>query len=356
MKVLHVITSLRTGGAERLVLDLTAKMREAGIETDIAVFDGTQTPLMDEARKREINPIILGTGYRSMYDPRHVIRLGKIIGKYDLVNTHNYTPQIFTALASGRRGKPVIVTTEHNTDNRRRGNMLFRIPDHIMYRRYDSVICCSEPVRSNMADYLGTQEKMVTIANGINLTPFLTIPENSGHNGRKNILMVAAFRPQKDHLTALRALSLLPAEVGMTFAGEGETMDAVKAEASRLGLDNRVTFAGNITDIPGACREADAMLLSTRYEGLSLSSIEAMASGRPFVATDVNGITENTGDGALLVPPGSPREMAEALRLTLYDPGFARSLGEKGRRQAQRFDISTTTKLYISHYQTLLAK
>lgn len=142
----------------------------------------------------------------------------------------------------------------------------------------------------------------------------------------------------------------------MTFAGEGETMDAVKAEASRLGLDNRVTFAGNITDIPGACREADAMLLSTRYEGLSLSSIEAMASGRPFVATDVNGITENTGDGALLVPPGSPREMAEALRLTLYDPGFARSLGEKGRRQAQRFDISTTTKLYISHYQTLLAK
>lgn len=359
MKVLHVITSLRTGGAERLVVDLTRHMRRAGIETDIAVFDGTEQPLFAKAVSNGLHPIVLGRGLKDIYNPLHILRLRKLLGSYDIVHSHNYSAQLFTAVAKSlTKSHTLLVTTEHNTSTRRDNSGLWHTIDRCMYRRYAIVFCCSEAVRTACLTKFGLSSAnslFVTVPNGIDLAPFLALPSGPRNNDRKNILMVAAFRPQKDHITALRALSLLPENVRMTFAGEGETFGSVRHECHRLGLDSRVTFAGNVADIPSLYIKADAALLSTRHEGLSLSSLEAMASGTPFVSTDVPGITENVGDGAMLVPPSDPQALADALWRVISDTELAHSLAERGRYQARKFDIINTVNLYLSHYQNLLA-
>lgn len=165
--------------------------------------------------------------------------------------------------------------------------------------------------------------------------------------------MVSAFRPQKDHLTALRALAMLPDRFRLTLAGDGELRGQVSCETGRLGLTGRVTFTGNVADVPALYRDADIALLCTHHEGMSLSIIEAMASGRPLVASDVEGVRENVGDGAILVPGADPGALADAiLALDSSDELRART-GMQGRRQARRFDIDTTAQKYITLYKSI---
>ena len=116
MKILHVITSLRTGGAEKLVIEIVPRLMQKGHQVDVALFDGIDTPFKKELVKCGCNIYDWG---RSMYNPWCIIRLIRIMKKYDVVHTHNTYPQLYLAIArifvKGR-----IVTTEHSTNNRRR--------------------------------------------------------------------------------------------------------------------------------------------------------------------------------------------------------------------------------------------
>ena len=149
---------------------------------------------------------------------------------------------------------------------------------------------------SSLLNYLGPEfaDRTSVIENGIDLSTYSAAASGTpAASNETDILMVAAFRPQKDHLTALRALPLLPSETTLSFAGEGSTRLQIEAEVRRLGLEKRVRFLGPVSNVAERLQAAGIALLSTHYEGLSLSSIEAMASGTPLVAAD------GSGDGAV---------------------------------------------------------
>lgn len=343
MKVLQVITSLRIGGAERLALELVKGLRARGEECNLVIFDGTRTHLLDEAENFGIRPIILGSGSRAMYSPANIFTLRTLMQGYDIVHTHNFPAQLFTAL--GRKGNcPVLVTTEHNTTNRRRGRLAGRLVDKYMYARYACVICCGEGVRGEFVSRY-PEIPATLIPNGIDLAPYLSLPAPRG----KNILMVSAFRPQKDHATALRALALLPRDVTLTFAGDGQTRTAAEQLCRELGLTDRVKFTGNVSDIPSLYADAAVALLSTHYEGFSLTTIEALASGRPLVASDVPGVRENVGDASILVPEGDAEAMANAIKAVIEG-----KISRNGREKAKEFDIRNTINQYIDNYKSLI--
>lgn len=353
MKILHVITSLRTGGAEKLVCDLLPIMRDYGHTVELAVFDGTPTHLLTTLKEQNIKVHILGKGLRSIYNPLNITRLRALSGGVDIVHSHNTSAQLFTALAAP--AGVALVTTEHNTDNRRRRHSWMRPFDLRLYRCYDAIACCSEAVAASLLSYLGPDfaEKTMVIENGIDLDDFTTCDTVTKET---DILMVAAFRPQKDHLTALRALTMLPSEVTLSFAGEGVTRPQVEAEVRRLGLENRVRFLGSVSDVPHRLHTAKIALLSTHYEGLSLSSIEAMASGTPLVASDVRGIREVCAGAALLFPNGDAKALAEILDRLLKNPDLRSETATRCRTRATRFDIRTTARSYLSLYESLLRK
>ena len=136
LKVLQIITSLRTGGAERVVVDLAKQFRESGDDVAILLLDGTRTPMLEEAETAGIEVHALSKGWRAMRNPllffpllRHLRR-----NRYEVVHTHNTACQMLVALASCI--VPLhLVTTEHNTDNRRRRWRGFQAVDRWIGRR-----------------------------------------------------------------------------------------------------------------------------------------------------------------------------------------------------------------------------
>lgn len=358
MRILHIITSLRSGGAERLVVDLLPRFRAHGHEVELLLFDGTRTPLLESIEAEGIPASALGTGAFHMHDPLSLPRLKRFLRRrrFDIIHTHNTPCQLLAALASPEDGT-VLVTTEHNTFNRRRDWRWFRSMDRWMYGRYTFIACVGEQTRINLLDVLGEsfEDKTAVIANGIDFSRFAPARsvryDKSARDGKHIILMVAAFRPQKDHSTLLKAMAQLPEEYELWLAGEGETLAACEKLARSLSLGGRVRFLGARADVPELVAQAEVLVLSSHYEGMSLSSIEGMASGRPFIASDVEGLRDVVGGAGLLVPHEDANALAGSIRRVCEDAALYSSVLEACLSRAAGFDIDSTARAYEKVYE-----
>ena len=363
LKILHVITSLRTGGAERLVADMLPRMRERGHDVELVVFDGTVTPLYRQLERQNIKIHPLACGAAQMRNPMHIFRLKEYLDcdRFDIVHTHNTSCQLLTALAAGKNA-PILVTTEHNTFNRRRNWRWYGPVDRWMYSRYDHVICVGEQTRRNLSERLAGCAELTEISvvpNGIALEAVseakpdksLRMPDETG---RKVVIMVSAFRAQKDQPTLIRAMQHLPDDYRLWLAGDGVARSSCEALAAEMNLSERVRFLGVRDDVPALMASADVVVLSSHYEGMSLASIEGMAAGKPFIASDVEGLCEVAGGAALLFPHRDHRRLAELIRRVCEDDSLRAEVIAGCRERAMRYDIGHTVDGYEKIYTNLV--
>ena len=363
MKILHIITSLRLGGAERLVTDLLPRLRDRGHRVELLLFDGTRTPLYEQLEQQNIPIHALGRGTAQMHNPVHLFRLKKYLDRrrFDLVHTHNTPCQLLTALSAGKNA-PILVTTEHNTFNRRRNWPGYARIDRWMYGRYDQIACVGEQARCNLQNRLGPDSAefdLPVIPNGIDLARFVGAASDctrraAADAAKRVVLMVAAFRPQKDQPTLIRALQHLPDDYCVWLAGDGPIRPACEGLAAALNLSERVRFWGNRTDVPQLLAAADAVVLSSHYEGLSLSSIEGMAAGKPVIASDVAGLRDTVGGAGLLFPPGDHEALARCIRQVCEDRTFGLAVAARCCERAMQYDISRTVAGYDQLYRNLV--
>lgn len=363
MKILHIITSLRTGGAERLVVDLLPRLQRNGHHVELLLFDGTRTTLYEQAQQRNITIHALGHGALQMRNPLHLFRLKKYLKKerFDIVHTHNTPCQLLAAMAAAEDA-PVLVTTEHNTFNRRRNWRWYDAVDRRMYGKYSHIICVGEQTARNLAEKLGSGADMTKISvvyNGIDVSQFcnaapaasLRTPDEAD---RKVVVMVSAFRPQKDQPTLIRAMLHLPDSYRLWLVGDGALRASCEKLAEELKISSKVRFWGERSDVARILASADAVVLSSHYEGMSLSSIEGMASGRPFVASDVEGLRETAGGAGVLVPCGDDRAMAAAIVGLCEDSLHRAEVVARCRERAARYDIESTVSGYERIYEKLV--
>ena len=153
MRILQVITSLEMGGAETLVVNLIPRLQALGNTVDLCVFDGKETPLTQRLREESPQTKIYALGH-GVYNPLYIIKLAKIMKNCDIVHTHNSSPQLFVAIAS-LFNSPKLVSTEHNTSNRKRNWRWYRPIESWMYGRYDHVICISKIAEEKLREYMG---------------------------------------------------------------------------------------------------------------------------------------------------------------------------------------------------------
>ncbi|MBR2631793.1 MAG: glycosyltransferase family 4 protein [Bacteroidaceae bacterium] len=349
MKILHVITSLRTGGAEKLMVDMLPRMKVLGHEVDLCVFDGVRTPFYEELEKRGVKIISLG---HSVYSPLNVIRLLKLMRGYDIVHAHNTACQYAVAIA-GLWVKCGRYTTEHNTTNRRRCSS-WKCLDRWMYGQYDKIVCISELTRDNLAAHVGEwiREKIAVVHNGIDVNAFESTDSLNQHQS-KNVLMVSAFREQKDQKTLIRAISLLPDKYTLNLVGGGELelMSECENFAKALGVENRVCFWGIQTEVQKFLCHADVVVLSSHYEGLSLSSLEGMASGKPFIASDVEGLRDIVGGYGVLFPHEDAAALAREIQKLCEDDVYREEVVRRCQERARMFDIGVMVERYVDVYE-----
>ena len=356
MRILHVITSLYNGGAERLMVDLLPRLRnDGGNEVDLLLFNGVETFFKKELHQKGINIISLSFS-NDVYHPRRLKKLCRIIPQYDIVHTHNTACQFYVALASHfTRNNTLLVTTEHNSTNRRRGIWWLKPFDKWMYRQYNAIVCIADQTRDNLSDYLGESNRLYTIHNGVDISRFIKPIEDISSKSDYIITMVAAFRPQKDFDTLLRAMTHLPNNYRLQIVGGGDPQEGgrIKTNCTQLGLDDRVVFLGITPDIPGVLGKSDIVVLSSHWEGLSLSSIEGMASGRPFIASDVDGLHEIVNGAGVLFPESNDLDLASKIQNLCEHPAEYQRIARQCQERAQQYDISIMAKKYFELYETM---
>lgn len=369
MKILHVITSLRTGGAEHLLVDLLPRLRDRGYEVELLLFDGTRTPFYERLEQAGITVYSLGHGVHAMHNPFLLCRLVRFLRRhrYDIVHTHN-TPCQLIAAAGSVLCSVVLVTTEHNTSNRRRGWTWYRPIDRWMYGRYERIICVSHQAEENLVKSLGSRElyaRIGTIPNGVNLQAFSQARNSAAAGmsagkakGQYILIMVSSFGPAKDQPTLIRAMAELPDNYSLWLVGEGDSRRRQQCEelARQEGVSGRVKFLGLRHDVPRLLASADVAVMSSAWEGLPLSAVEAMASCRPVVASDVDGLREVVGGAGLLFPHKDYRRLAGTIRRLCEDGRLYAEVAQRCLRRARQYDIARMADGYGQVYRSILSK
>lgn len=218
------------------------------------------------------------------------------------------------------------------------------------------IICVSESDRKlALHSFLTNSRKLVTIHLGIEDSDSkMAQPEQQP----PKIAMVARFAKQKDHFTLLSAISQLKhLEFSVDLVGSGPLLSDCRAMATELDIADRVNFLGNRQDIPEILSSVQLFVLSTHYEGLPISILEAMRAGLPVVASDVDGIPEEVVDGetGILVKSNNAEELAFALELLVNSPAMRKSLGEMGRQTFEhRFSLDRMLHETQSIYHQLI--
>ncbi len=355
MKILHIITSLDTGGAEKLMVDLLPRLQENEVEAELAIFDGTRTPFYEDLEKRGVKVIPLSNN--SVSSPLHIIRLMRLLPKYDIVHSHNGWCQLYVAIAS-IFCKATLCTTEHSNTNHRRRWKWYKQIDRWMYVRYKKIICISDAVKANLHKEVGVKEdKLKVVYNGIdvgryaNATP---IEEYLKYNkNKKLVVMVAGFRKMKDQDTLIKAMALLPESYELWLAGDGERRAEIESLVASLNLENRVKLLGVRTDLPSILKTADVVVMSSHSEGFGLAAVEGMAAGRPVIASNVPGLAEIVAGAGLLFEHADPQSLKTLIEEVCSDKEYYERVADKCQERAWQYDISSMVKSYITVYKEI---
>ncbi|SHJ16477.1 Glycosyltransferase involved in cell wall bisynthesis [Mesonia phycicola] len=360
MKVLQIIDSLGTGGAEKLILDSVPLYIEQGITTDVLVLRDENYPFMQQLEELNICKVYkLGRG--SVYHPIHILKIAEILPKYDIAHVHLFPAQYWAVLAKKlSKAKTKLIFTEHNTSNKRINNKFLAVIDRYFYSKYDKIVSISKEIDEIIKRHTKLKMSQVVfkvIENGVDLNNIYEAEElqELKQVNQNIILQVSAFRPQKDQKTLINSFTYLPENTILLLAGDGPLKSGLEIFTKELGLSERILFLGNRSDIPQLLKTADVIVLSSHYEGMSLSSIEGMASGRPFIASDVPGLSEIVSDAGLLFPQGNAKLLAEHIQKLLGNKVLYDEVVEKCQERAEEYDISIMVKKYIQLYEEVLA-
>jgi glycosyltransferase involved in cell wall biosynthesis len=332
---------LGRGGAERLLVGTARLLDRSRFDVEVAYLLPHKDAFVDELRDLDV-PVHLLTAPRPwsvgwLTRLRHLVREREI----DLVHTHMPLTAAWARMALPRRSGPVFVHTEHNLwDRYRRAT---RWANARTWRRNAAVVAVSQGV----ADSIRRDDVAVhVVPHGIHLDTFAAAPGTPAPHPVPVVGSVGNFTAKKDHATLLLAFAKVHAthpDARLVLVGIGPLEDALRRQVDELDLSDAVTFLGRRDDVEAILPGFDVFVLSSRYEGLPIALLEAMAAGVPPVATRVGGIPEvltHEEDG-LLVPPGDPDALAQALSRVLGDGVLHARLAHRARHRAHDFDLTT---------------
>jgi glycosyltransferase involved in cell wall biosynthesis len=360
--LVFLVTLAETGGAQTYVASLLPAIVES---FDVAVAAHGDGPLGDAARTAGARFVPLRDVRRPVNPWRDLLgllELFRLLRQEDpqIVHVNSAKAAALGRLAAWLAGVPVRVYTVHGwafLAHRGVAAAAYRLVERTLRPLTTVTVCVSENERqAGLAARACAERSTIVIRNGV--SP-LVLDTARARSDRTRLVMVGRLQAPKDPITLVRALALLPARsFEAVLIGDGPERAAVEDEIGRLGVGGAVRVLGERSDVPELLAAAEIFVLSTRSEGLPLSVLEAMAAGLPVIASNVGGIPELVADGVsgVLVPPGDPAALAEAIEALLENPALALELGAAGRRRVvENFDLEAVREAHLALYRRMLA-
>ncbi len=352
IRVLHVISEMGAGGAETLVAGMVERGEEYGWTSAVASGGGFRADALAADGVPTFSVPLALRSRTGALRAAWAVRRAVADFRPDAVLSHNVGASLVTRLALVPGRRPPLLTVFHGVADR-------DLPTaaRIVRRTSDHVVAVSPATAGQLAE-AGLSAPTV-IRNAV----FARRPVFGRAQVRASLgiadktpvaLCLARLEPQKRHDVLLDAWARLRGEAVLWLAGDGSLRAGLEARGRALG--GRVRFLGTRQDVPDLLAAADVLVLSSDWEGLPLAVLEAMAAGRPVVATDVGGVGEVLSDGAgLVVPPGDPVAFAKAVDSLLHD-GYARaSAAAEGLLAIQRdYEPHTVMKAYDELLRTMI--
>ena len=345
MKVLHVISSLEIGGAQRLLSDLLPIQKQQGIDVSLLVLKYEDNDFSRKVTKAGVS--IISLDVKSFSNPFLAFKVRKIIKGYDVVHAHLVHSLYICSLAA-RGLKTKLVYTEHSTSNNRRGKEYIRSIEKIIYGRYDKLISISQQTQDALQNWLQSADgRFVVINNGVDTKTFVNIHKKVIP---KSLIMVSRFASSKDQETVIRAMKQLNEDVTLRFVGDGENLEHCKQVAHEIGVENRVQFLGARSDVAELIAESYIGIQSSNWEGFGLTAVEIMACGKPIVATSVNGLKQVVEGAGFLFEVGDCKTLSKIVVDLIDNKNQYDSMAEKSIKRAEEYNIEKTANKYIKTY------
>jgi glycosyltransferase involved in cell wall biosynthesis len=367
VRVLHVITSLGFGGAERLVVSAARKLPADRFESVICCFSG-RGPLATEAEDAGVR-VQSVDAFPGLTNPIAFARLARIIqtAAPAIVHTHLQSPNLYGRLAARLCRVPLIVATEHNVYEAKARRYV--AVERMLAHSTDALVAVSEEVQRFLSAQIGVPASRIrVIRNGVTLPPpspagVAALERRVGNTaGVLRISTVASLTPKKGHAVLLHALVELRnrgVRCVALFAGEGPERARLESLATQLNLGDAVHLLGGVNNIADVLAATDIFVLPSLIEGLPLALLEAMHAGMPIVATAVGGVPEAiaSGSNGLLVPSGDAAALAAAIAELEGSQERRETMGRRARESAaDRFSESAYVHALAALYADLLAR
>jgi len=372
MRVLYVLPSLLTGGAEALVSQWAALLPAAGHTVEVCTLytGGPFARRLAEGGIRVHNlnhdPGIERYRLRRKYDPALVAALARLIrsGGYPIVHGHLFPVLLHLAFVSVLVPGPAYLYTEHSVQNRRRRHPAFKPLDRLLYSRYRQILPASEGVAAALCRWLPElRAKVQVVPNTVAAAPAaLTAAGRTALRdelgiapGEAVVLYAGRLVPEKGADVLLAALTGLtpPGPVRVLVAGDGPLRAELEGRARALTSPVQVSLLGNREDLPRLLALADLVVLPSRWEGLPMFLLEAMAAGKAVLACAVGGIpdaVEHAASGWLVAPEDSPA-LGAALSHLLARPPLRARLGAGARQTfVARFSPEQAVETLLAVY------
>ncbi|WP_340371771.1 glycosyltransferase [Peribacillus sp. FSL E2-0218] len=354
IKILHIIPDFGTGGAEKLVLDLLSNYDKSKFTMAVlSLYNKSDT--IYEKQLEKIGVEVFYLGKKPGVDISMIYKIFKLFKKYkpNVIHTHRYVVR-YTLIPSVLQCVPIRIHTVHNVAEKELDQIGIKI-QNIAYRFFSYIpVAISKSVRKSITELYKINSDIPLINNGIDIQKY-SFKGIKKDRDSINLIHIGRFSPQKNHDFLINVFSRVATEksnVRLRLVGDGELRKQIEDKVILMGIVDRVEFLGIREDIPNLLAESDIFLMSSNWEGLPLTILEAMASGLPIIATEVGGIPDvaKHNSNAILVPRENKDLFYKAVVSLIDDINLRNSMSEKSFLLSREFDIRVAEKQYEELY------
>ncbi|MBI1977083.1 MAG: glycosyltransferase family 4 protein [Candidatus Omnitrophica bacterium] len=386
IRIGYILTKLELGGAQKHLLSLIERLDPSRFDP-ILITSSQEAPLVDSARRFLGERLVQIPSLRREVHPFWDLKAGgelvEVLKQYrvEIVHTHSSKAGILGRWAAHRAGIKNIVHTVHGFGFTPQQPLwekrLYIGMEQKAAAITSRIIAVSRAaIEEGCRWNIGVRSQYECIPCGIDPEEFEMAPDGTvGASGRSPlqirqelripsenplVTMIACFKPQKAPLDFVRAAAKTTADFSKArflMVGDGALRPQIEKERDQLRLRNKLTLAGWRWDIPAILAASDVVVLTSQWEGLPMTILEAMASRKPVVATAVGGtpeIVEQDKNGFLRAP-GDVDGIAEAILRLLKNPGLGREMGACAKELWRRdYELSETVKRIENVYEELI--
>ncbi|NQT22672.1 MAG: glycosyltransferase [Candidatus Omnitrophica bacterium] len=367
LRVMHIVQSLDMGGLENVVLNAIKHSDKEKFNFAVCCLS-EKSDLREQLQSEGIQITYLKK--RRGFDLSLAFKMAEMIKKkkIDILHTHNQRPQFYGSLAAKISGT-ILIHTRHGRDEFENRKSVFLSRFFTVFA--DKVVPVSEDIRrSAITAERVPQNKFNVIRNGIDAGKFANVTvsqeklRESLEVGLDDSLIgiVARLEKVKNHkllMDAFKKVIAIKLKCKLLIIGDGALKNELVRYANMIGIIRNTLFLGLREDIPELLSVLDVFALTSFSEGISLVLLEAMASGKPIVATDVGGNSEliENGINGFLVSSGDVEAVAASILKILNDDRLSRKMSAANQKKAfMQFDISRMCSEYEKLYESMIGK